>query len=101
MGRRQHKGVRRHHRRHIDNAVPLTSISEGEKATVVCAIGGRGLVRRLAEMGLTPGTKIKVLRKGILGGPVQIEVRGVSLALGHGVASKIFVKTRNAAEANG
>jgi ferrous iron transport protein A len=51
-------------------------------------------------MGLTPGTEVKLLRKGSFHGPVQIEVRGVMLALGYGVASKVFVRPLKA-EANG
>lgn len=75
-----------------DEALPLISISEGKKAIILRAIGGFGLIRRLAEMGLTPGTEVKILRKCIFGGPVELEARGVTLALGRGVASKILVK---------
>ncbi len=70
----------------------LSELCEGEKAVVTHTIGGYGLIRRLAEMGLTPGTEVKLLRKGPFRGPLQIEVRGVALALGYGVASKVFVK---------
>jgi len=76
----------------VEETVPLTSLAEGEKAVVAYTIGGHGMIRRLAEMGLTPGTRVKILRHGLMSGPVQIEVRGVCLALGHGVASRIFVK---------
>jgi ferrous iron transport protein A len=81
--------------RRVKDAIPLTSLEEGQKAKVVFTTGGYGLVRRLAEMGLTPGTEIKLLRKGLFSGPVEIEVRGVSLALGYGVASKVFVRLQN------
>ncbi|MEM1563062.1 MAG: FeoA family protein [Candidatus Bathyarchaeia archaeon] len=70
----------------------LTELAEGEKGIMVRALGGFGLIRRLAEMGLTPGVEVKLLRKGSFGGPVEIEVRGVALALGRGVASKVLVK---------
>jgi Fe2+ transport system protein FeoA len=70
----------------------LTDLAEGEKGVIVRAVGGFGLVRRLAEMGLTPGVEIKLLRKGSFGGPIEIEVRGVALALGRGVASRVLVK---------
>lgn len=75
-----------------DELTALTDLAEGEKGIVVKALGGFGLVRRLTEMGLTPGTKIKLLRKGAFGGPVEIEVRGVALILGRGVASRVLVK---------
>jgi len=70
----------------------LTSLRSGETGAVAYTVGGYGLVRRLAEMGLTPGAKIKVLRKGPFHGPLQIEVRGVALALGRGVASRVYVR---------
>ncbi|MEM1540356.1 MAG: FeoA family protein [Candidatus Bathyarchaeia archaeon] len=73
----------------------LTELAEGEKGIVVKALGGYGLVKRLAEMGLTPGTEIKLVKKGSFGGPVEVEVRGVALALGRGVASKVLVRPVN------
>jgi DtxR family Mn-dependent transcriptional regulator len=42
-------------------------------------------------MGLTPGTNICVVRVAPLGGPVELSVRNSKLALGKGVASKVFV----------
>ncbi|MEM1536580.1 MAG: FeoA family protein [Candidatus Bathyarchaeia archaeon] len=83
-GRRRFQGT--------EELCPLTDLAEGERGVVVKAQGGFGLVRRLAEMGLTPGTEVKLLKKGSFGGPVEVEVRGVALALGHGVASKVLVK---------
>lgn len=78
--------------RRREEVISLTSLREGERGTIAYAFGGFGLVRRLADMGLTPGVEVKLLRKGPFSGPVQIEVRGVALALGYGVASKVFVK---------
>jgi ferrous iron transport protein A len=74
----------------------LTSLCEGEKAIITHAYGGGGVTRRLAEMGLTPGVEVRLLRKCPFCGPVQIEVRGVELALGYGIASKVFVKLAKA-----
>lgn len=76
----------------MDELCALTDLAEGEKGIVVKAAGGFGLVRRLAEMGLTPGVEVKLLKKCSFGGPVEVEVRGVALALGRGVASKVLVK---------
>ncbi len=82
----------------IEDAVPLISLKPGERGTVAFAFGGRGLVRRLAEMGLTPGTEVKTVRSAPFHGPLEIEVRGSSLALGYGVASKVFVKKQRRAD---
>jgi len=76
----------------IEETTPLITLSEGERGKIVYVYGGRGLIRRLADMGLTPGVEIAVLRKALLNGPVEVAVRGTNLALGYGVARRIFVK---------
>lgn len=76
----------------IEDIIPLPAIPEGGRGVVVFLYGGRGLVRKLADMGLTPGVEITVLRRGFLGGPIQISVRGTRLALGYGVARRVFVR---------
>lgn len=76
----------------IEEISPLNTLSEGERGKIVYIYGGRGLVRRLADMGLTPGVEVVVLRRAFLNGPVEITVRGTNLALGYGVAKRIFIK---------
>ena len=70
----------------------VIKLKENEEAEIISIIGGQMANKRLADLGLTPGTKIKVLRKAPLFGPIEIEVRGSELALGRGLASKILVK---------
>jgi len=86
--------------RNDEEAVSLICLYEGERGIITHAFGGFGLVRRLAEMGLTPGVEIKLLRKCAFRGPIEVEVRGATLALGYGVASKVFVRPLKA-ESNG
>ena len=97
---RHGRNSERRNPRNNEEAISLTSLFEGERGVITNASGGFGLVRRLAEMGLTPGVEIKLVRKCPFRGPVQIEVRGSVLALGYGVASKVFVKPLKA-EPNG
>lgn len=80
----------------LDGYVQLTSLSEGEKAVVAHTSGCRGVIRRISEMGLTPGCEITLKRKCSFRGPIEIEVRGVALALGYGLASQIIVKPSKA-----
>lgn len=77
--------------------VSLVDMQEGEKGVMTHVSGGLGAMRRLAEMGLTPGCEVKMLRKCSFHGPVEVEVRGVALALGHGLALKVFVQPLKAA----
>ncbi|MGD6808036.1 MAG: FeoA family protein [Candidatus Bathyarchaeia archaeon] len=72
--------------------VPLTCLPEGTKAVVTHTSGGLGVVRRLSEMGLTPGCEITLKRKCSFRGPIEIEVRGVALALGYGLSAQILVQ---------
>ena len=68
----------------------LSRVSTGETVSLVSLGAGWGLQRRLADMGLTPGVEIKIIRGG-RPGQVVIEVRGSRMALGHGVTQKIIV----------
>ena len=70
--------------------MPLAMATPGETVQVVGIRAGRGLARKLTDMGLTPGVQVRVIN-GLRPGPVIIELRGSRLALGHGVAHKIMV----------
>ncbi len=72
--------------------VRMHELDEKKKAKVVDVEGGLGLKKRLSQMGIHPGDIVTVLRYGPLGGAVVIEVHGFQLALGRGVASKIYVE---------
>ncbi len=52
---------------------------------------GRCLQKDLADLGITSGTEVKIIRKTLFSGPVQVEVAGSRLVLGWGLASKIMV----------
>lgn len=75
----------------INQAMPLAIAKVGEVVTVVGIRGGWGFQRRLADMGLTPGVKIRVINSQAMG-PVLIELRGTRLGLGRGVAQKVMVR---------
>ena len=75
-----------------DGEVPLTCLKEGAVGIVTHASGGLGVVRRLSDLGLTPGCEVRLIRKCSFCGPIEIEVRGATLALGYGLSSKILVQ---------
>lgn len=74
-----------------ENIIPLLQLPEGGCGVVKFLRGGRGLIQRLADMGMSPGTAIRMLKSAPFHGPVEICVKGCNIALGRGVASKIFV----------
>ena len=75
----------------MNHTMPLAMAAPGEIVTVVEIRAGGGLQRRLADMGLTPGVKVKMLNSH-MPGPVLIDLRGSKVALGRGIAHKIAVQ---------
>lgn len=48
--------------------------------------------RRLLELGLTVGQKVKIVRKSLLGKAFLIEIRGYSLSMRRDLASFVLVR---------
>ncbi|MCW4015680.1 MAG: ferrous iron transport protein A [Candidatus Bathyarchaeota archaeon] len=92
--------------------LPLTSLKNGETAVIQstdCRLEGKKLcrnktkkgcnkkfanelcIKRLTDLGLTPGTKVTVIKSAPFNGPLEISVRGSRLAIGRGMASRILV----------
>ena len=80
--------------KHHTDQRSLTDMKEGQTGVIISVLGGRIAAKRLADMGLTPGTEIRVIRRTLFKGPVQIEVRGSGLVLGRGLASRIMVEMK-------
>ena len=51
-------------------------------------------LKRLTDLGLTPGTKVTVIQAAPFNGPLEVVVRGSRLAIGRGMANKIFVDVK-------
>ena len=75
-----------------ERLLPLCALQTGQKAVVRFVRGGRVAVKRLCDLGVTTGTQIQLKSCAPLGGPVEITVRGSDLAIGRGLAEKIFVE---------
>jgi len=73
-------------------SMPLSMAAPGQEVELVAVRGGRGIRRRLADMGLNPGVRIKIIHT-VGGGPIIISIRDTRLALGRGMAHKIMVQT--------
>ena len=82
----------------LGRELPLTALKDGETGIVVSINPGRegcgrgwGFEKRLMDMGLTPGVEVVVVKSAPFHGPVELVVRGSRLALGRGMAERIFV----------
>jgi Fe2+ transport system protein FeoA len=51
-------------------------------------------VKRLSDLGLTPGTDVTVVKSAPFNGPLEVCVRGSRLAIGRGMASRILVDVK-------
>jgi len=70
----------------------LVQMKEKESGRIIEISGGESLQHKLSAMGIYPGKEITKLSHFALRGPVAIKVGRTVLALGHGMATKIFVK---------
>jgi DtxR family Mn-dependent transcriptional regulator len=74
------------------NVVSVSSLKEKQEGKVAFIRGDHKALKRLQDLGLTPGTRIRVNRIAPLKGPVEISLRGCKLALGDDVACNVFVE---------
>jgi DtxR family Mn-dependent transcriptional regulator len=77
--------------KHQQSLVSINNLKQGQCGKISFIRGGHKMLQRLLDMGLTPGTEICIVRVAPLGGPVELSVRSSKLALGKGIASKVFV----------
>jgi ferrous iron transport protein A len=71
-------------------AFPLLLATEGERVRIVAVGGGRGMDRKLSDLGLVIGCEVTVLRRDP-GGPMVIARDAMRLALGTGIAHRVLV----------
>ncbi|CAM2809860.1 ferrous iron transport protein A [Vibrio mytili] len=71
----------------------LSEIQPGNTVTIRVLDGLSSDIRKkLMVMGLLPNTDVKVIRRAPMGDPLQVEVRGVSVAVRETIAQKIEVE---------
>lgn len=82
-----------------EGSFPLTNLKDGQKGVITDIKAGQdkgkrrwGFRKRLMDLGLTPGTVITVVKSAPFRGPLEVLVRGSRLALGRGMAERIFVE---------
>jgi DtxR family Mn-dependent transcriptional regulator len=83
------------------NLVPVCRLRTGACAKVSFIRGEHRVLQRLLDMGLTPGTSIRVERVAPLKGPVEVCVRGSKVALGQDIAANVFVELESAKKNQG
>jgi Fe2+ transport system protein FeoA len=62
------------------NPLPLVDLEVGQSGELVRDSDDR-VPERLRELGFVPGTKITLVRRGALGDPIELELRGFRMCL--------------------
>jgi len=73
-----------------DRILPLGFLPAGRKGLVKEIAGGRGLRKRLTDLGLTRGTVVRVVQNDR--GPLIVSLGESRIALGFGMAQKVMVE---------
>jgi len=70
----------------------LLEVPPNKTVKIVSIAGGKGSRQILAQLGIGVGSQVVVRRNAPFAGPLLIENRGTSVAVGRGVAAKILVE---------
>ncbi len=71
----------------------LDLLHPGSTARLVSIGGDRAFRCRLMELGLLPGTLVRLVRRVDVGGVLEVEVRGCRLSVRHGEARHVAVES--------
>jgi ferrous iron transport protein A len=71
--------------------VRLIDLPDGREGRLVRLEGERAFRRRLMELGLLPGTPVRVVRRAEIGGVLELEVRRSRLTVRTSEASLVLV----------
>lgn len=69
----------------------LTDVELGTRARVTAVNGTGRVTQRLMEMGVVPGVFLKVVKAAPFGDPIEVQLRGYSLAMRRSEADAIEV----------
>jgi ferrous iron transport protein A len=72
--------------------IDLTQMRPGESGIITEIRGGHGLTRKIQSLGIRPGKKITKVSSHFWRGPQTIEIDNIQIAIGFGMAKKIFVQ---------
>ncbi len=72
--------------------IDLTKLKPGECGFVVEIQGGEGFTSRIQSMGIRPGKRITKVSSHFWGGPQTIKIDNMKVAIGFGMAKKIFIE---------
>ena len=72
--------------------INLVQMKSEESGIVAEIRGGCGVINKLESIGIIPGKIIKKISSQPWRGPQTIEINNIQVAIGFGMARKIFIK---------
>jgi ferrous iron transport protein A len=69
----------------------LANLANGGEAIVQAISGEDAIATRLMEMGIVPGTKLRMIGVAPLGDPIEFELRGFRLSLRKSEANRVTI----------
>ncbi len=75
---------------------PLHRMTPGSSARLIEVGGERSFRRRLMELGLLPGTPVRLVRSVPVGDLLELEVRGCHVSLRGSEAAQVIVEAQSA-----
>jgi ferrous iron transport protein A len=73
------------------NKVDLIQLQAGSEARIIEIAGGHQMLKKVEALGIRVGVKIKKLSAQVWRGPVTIQIGNSQIAIGFGMAQKIYV----------
>ena len=70
----------------------LSNLHVGDEADIAFVKGNKSACERLVGMGITPRTHVNVVNAAPLNGPMEVALRGSTIALGRSQAELVFVE---------
>jgi ferrous iron transport protein A len=64
----------------------------GETGEIAYVRGGGGITRRLTELGLAPGMRVRMVSDAGSVGPVIVRVGDARIGIGRGMARRVLVR---------
>lgn len=71
---------------------PLSAMRRGDRGVVAVLRGGREFRDVMTGMGLRPGAEVTLMSKGGRGGPIMAAIGESRVALGRGMAERVWVR---------
>lgn len=72
----------------------LNKLEPGDKGTILRVEAKGAARRRIAEMGMSPGAEVTMVRRAPLNDPLEFQVRGYYITLRNSEAATVVVRTK-------